>query len=617
VSAGVERLFRWVLLRVGDGLERRRPWHEQPRLLGLVCLLAIRTRLRAHNLYEATATPEGGEAPRGPMRRTAPPARRERTADGSFTDPGRPATGAAGAPFGRNQPLWSGPPAGDLLDPNPREVSEALLARNGRMQEATILNLLAAAWLQFMVHDWMSHGKGIRDERVEVPLPPGDDWPSPGDSMEVVRTPPAEGRPAPGGPPVFSNTETHWWDGSQLYGSTAERQHLLRTLAGDGKLRLEADGRLPLEGDTGIDLTGVNGNWWLGLSLMHDLFAREHNAICDRLAAHHPDWDDERLFQTARMVNAAVMAKIHTVEWTLAILPHPTVQAALRGNWWGILGPRCPRRVRERVRWDFLTGIPGSRRDDHGVPYSITEEFVSVYRMHPLLPDEITLRSAAGGHDDLGRLTLLEMTGRHARGVTDSRALADLWYSFGVQHPGALCLHNFPDTLRSLMRETRDALGAERRVDVSTIDLLRDRERGVPRYNEFRRMLRLAPAESFGALTGEGRDDAPDAARIAGLYGDVERVDVMVGLYAEPLLPGFGFSETAFRIFVLMASRRLKSDPFFTDDFRPEVYSPEGMRWIEDASMAAVVGRHIPELGGRLRALRNPFAPWDHPGNHR
>ena len=66
-----------------------------------------------------------------------------------------------------------------------------------------------------------------------------------------------------------------------------------------------------------------------------------------------------------------------------------------------------------------------------------------------------------------------------------------------------------------------------------------------------------------------------------------------------------------------MASRRLKSDPFFTDDFRPEVYSPEGMRWIEDASMAAVVGRHVPELRGRLRALRNPFAPWDDPGNHR
>ena len=43
----------------------------------------------------------------------------------------------------------------------------------------------------------------------------------------------------------------------------------------------------------------------------------------------------------------------------------------------------------------------------------------------------------------------------------------------------------------------------------------------------------------------------------------------MTGLYAEPLPEDFGFSETAFRVFILMASRRLKSDRFFTDDFEP------------------------------------------------
>ena len=43
---------------------------------------------------------------------------------------------------------------------------------------------------------------------------------------------------------------------------------------------------------------------------------------------------------------------------------------------------------------DVISGIPGSPTDHHGVPYSITEEFVAVYRMHPLLPDELSLRSA-------------------------------------------------------------------------------------------------------------------------------------------------------------------------------------------------------------------------------
>ena len=64
--------------------------------------------------------------------------------------------------------------------------------------------------------------------------------------------------------------------------------------------------------------------------------------------------------------------------------------------------------------------------------------------------------------------------------------------------------------------------------------------------------------------------------------GDPEKVDLMTGLYAEPLPEGFGFSETAFRIFMLMASRRLKSDRFFTDDYRAEVYTEFGLDYIQE-----------------------------------
>ena len=52
----------------------------------------------------------------------------------------------------------------------------------------------------------------------------------------------------------------------------------------------------------------------------------------------------------------------------------------------------------------------------------------------------------------------------------------------------------------------------------------------------------------------------------------------MIGMYAEQKPKGFGFSDTAFRIFILMASRRLESDRFFTRDYRPEVYTQEGHR---------------------------------------
>jgi hypothetical protein len=66
-------------------------------------------------------------------------------------------------------------------------------------------------------------------------------------------------------------------------------------------------------------------------------------------------------------------------------------------------------------------------------------------------------------------------------------------------------------------------------------------------------------------------------------------VDTTVGLFAEPLPEGFGFSDTAFRIFILMASRRLKSDRFFTTDYTPRVYTPAGMQWINDTEGSSLV----------------------------
>ena len=86
------------------------------------------------------------------------------------------------------------------------------------------------------------------------------------------------------------------------------------------------------------EITGFTENGWVGLSLLHALFALEHNAICDDLKKHNPLWDDERLFQQARLVNAALLAKIHTVEWSTAILPAPITTAGLRTNWYGTLG---------------------------------------------------------------------------------------------------------------------------------------------------------------------------------------------------------------------------------------------------------------------------------------
>ena len=187
---------------------------------------------------------------------------------------------------------------------------------------------------------------------------------------------------------------------------------------------------------------------------------------------------------------------------------------------------------------------------------------------------------------------------------------ADLLYSFGTQHPGLVTLHNFPKFLQEYHRPDGNL------QDIAATDILRSRELGVPRYNEFRRLLHLAPAADFDDLT-----DNPQWAReIEQIYhGNIEDVDLTVGALAERRPAGFAFSDTAFRIFILMASRRLNSDRFFTTDYTPAVYTQAGMDWINNNSMATVLLRHYPQLRPAIGALPNAFAPWDRavPGSTR
>ena len=123
-----------------------------------------------------------------------------------------------------------------------------------------------------------------------------------------------------------------------------------------------------------------------------------------------------------------------------------------------------------------------------------------------------------------------------------------------------------------------------------------------------REALHLRPVRTFEELT----DNAAWREEIRRVYGgDIDRVDLIVGLFAETPPKGFGFSDTAFRIFVLMASRRLNSDRFFTDDFTEDVYSKTGMDWIRDHANALADKVEATGLEPSLEGVKNAFAPWN------
>ena len=592
-------------------------WYRRSLVKGVLTLAYMRDTLNKKNLVNTYPKgsltgfqAEGQTPPQG--------ATHFRTADGSWNNLSNPKEGAAGTRFLRNiQTEAIMPETGHrLMTPNPREISRKLLTRKGEMPTVPFLNLLAATWIQFENHDWINHGEILLNDVHEIPLAQDDPARKKyqQDYILVGKTQPDPTRLPEGetAPVTFINEVTHWWDGSQIYGSDQETQNKLRSFV-DGKMIVTEKNTLPVDGNR-IEKTGFQRNWWIGLTIMHTLFVREHNAICDQLKISYPQWDDNRLFNVARLINAAVMAKIHTLEWTPAVLPNTGLNTALNANWFGILtnvfeyGDDRQTLSEIKIKNPEMGGVVGNPIDKHGTPYGLTEEFTEVYRLHSLLPETLALKRI-GSEETEQDLPLPETRQAGSVKLTDRFTVGDILYSFGNQQPGQLVLNNFPRFMQEL------SIPGNPLFDMGAVDILRARERGVPRYNEFRRQLGLNPIHSFDDLT----DEKDQLERLREVYGSdpdkVEDLDLMIGNLSEstPNRPtNFGFGETMFQIFILNATRRLQADRFFTDSYNQETYTREGLDWIDASSFKNVLLRNFPELAVTgLANVRNAFEPWD------
>jgi hypothetical protein len=628
-------------------------WSEKGTVGGLLVLKHIREHLLTNNLHDPHVDYKGHKEVDCSKQNT-----NFRSADGTCTDKNNAYAGAAGTAFGRNVPpefIVKNPKA-DLMNPNPVQVSREFFTRE-EFKPVPFLNMLAASWIQFMNHDWLTHGKNSEKNPHRISKPEGGE-------IEVERTrvntlDKSQYKSEFGN--VTTNEVTHWWDGSQVYGSNQEEQNVLRSFD-EGKMRtVKVNGRELLPTDPhynpsqnkqnqGRELTGLRDNMWVGLSMLQHLFVLEHNAIADMLIKKHVKagangfyvWTngkdvknfsarelDEHVFQTARLINAAIMAKIHTVEWTPAILANKTLKTAMYSNWYGLANPQTwaplVRNVPGFTKTDWfsgpkegylLGGIVGDKTDNYGAPFTITEEFTSVYRLHSLIPEELEIKKLSSPKK-VTKVPLESSRNAYSYEMMEQNDLKDLFYSFGTQHPGQLTLNNFPRFMQNLQVP---GLGS---MDLGMIDIVRDRERGVPRYNQFRRAIGLNPISSYNDFfpgakaTNERQKKVLEKFRK--VYGvdengqdNVELIDLLVGTLAEEVRPkGFGFGETQFQIFILMASRRLMADRFYTESYNKENYTKSGLDWIDDQGfMHKVIARHMPELASKMKGLDTAFAPW-------
>ncbi|KAM0043600.1 putative hem peroxidase superfamily, hem peroxidase, animal-type [Helianthus debilis subsp. tardiflorus] len=574
-------------------------WHRLPVLLGLA-YLGLRRRLhqRYNLLHVGTNTGKQYDVHQYP----------HRTADGKCNHPTDHIVGSQGTFFGRNMP----PSTSNfgLLEPHPSVVATKLLERRKFADCGKQFNMIACSWLQFMIHDWIDHMEDTQQVEIVAPAEVAEQCPLKSFKFYKSKQFPTGSLDTKTG---FLNSRTPWWDGSVIYGNNEAGMGKVRAYT-DGKLKIASDGLLEHD-DKGIPISGDVRNCWAGFSLLQALFVKEHNAICDMLKDHYPEFDDEKLYQHARLVTSAIIAKIHTIDWTVELLKTDTLLAAMRINWYGMLGKKV-KDLFGNILGPELSGLVGLKKpQDHGVPYSLTEEFVSVYRMHTILPDKIILRdidSIASKHKSIPpiqeEVNMKHMIGKEGEKRLSNIGMEKMLVSMGHQPCGAVTLWNYPSWMRNLVAHDIDGEERKDQVDMASMEIYRDRERKVPRYNEFRRNLLMIPISKWEDLT----DDEEIIDALNEVYGDdVEKLDLLVGIHAEKKIKGFAICETAFFIFVLIASRRLEADRFFTTNYNTQTYTEKGLQWINKIeSLKDILDRHFPEMSKAWMRCSSAFSVW-------
>ncbi|KAL4574624.1 hypothetical protein LXL04_021459 [Taraxacum kok-saghyz] len=598
--------FDTIIFYIVHMVDKFGSWHRLPVLLGLGYLTLRRYLHQRYNLLHVGSM-SGDKYDVGKYF--------HRTADGKFNHPTDDAVGSKGTLFGRNMPPCTTKFGCDLylttiklLDPHPSVVATKLLERRQFVDCGNQFNMIACSWLQFMIHDWIDHMEDTN--QIEI-LAPVDQCPL--KSFKFYRSKEiSTGTVQPN--TGFINTRTPWWDGSVIYGNDEIGMRKVRSYK-DGKLKISRDGLLEHD-DKWIPISGDVRNCWAGFSLLQALFVKEHNVVCDMLIEHYPEFDDEKLFHHARLVTSAVIAKIHTIDWTTELLKTDTMLAAMKINWYGLLGKRM-KDLFGNIFGPELSGLVGLKSPrDHGVPYSLTEEFVSVYRMHTTLPDKIVLRDidyVVSNHKSIPpiqeEVNMKDLIGKEGEKRLSKIGMEKMLVSMGHQSCGAVTLWNYPSWMRNLV--AHDINGDERTdlVDMASMEIYRDRERKVPRYNEFRRNMLMIPIRKWEDMN----DDEDVIKALNEIYGDdVEKLDLLVGIHAEKKIKGFAISETAFFIFVLIASRRLEADRFFTTNFNSQTYTEKGLQWINKTeSLKDVIDRHFTGMSKAWMRCSSAFSVWD------
>ncbi len=219
------------------------------------------------------------------------------------------------------------------------------------------------------------------------------------------------------------------------------------------------------------------GNSTMLYTAISTMCVREHNKVAGELMKRHSDWDNDRLFETTRL-----------------IMIHNVLQMVVEDYINHIAGTdrfKLERHFGEHQRW-YRTN-------------RISLEFNLLYRWHALVPDSFKVDDQSYGHQDY----------RFNNSLLEQHGIEHCINAASTQPAGRVQLHNTPYFLEKAELAT---------LDMSRTFALRPFVDYCARFGE-------RPPQSIMELVG---GDAKAAAALIKVYGDdVGKIELPIGLIAQ------------------------------------------------------------------------------------
>lgn len=218
------------------------------------------------------------------------------------------------------------------------------------------------------------------------------------------------------------------------------------------------------------------GNSTMLYTALSTMCLREHNRVAGILAARNQDWDDDRLFETARVVMIRNVLQIVVEDYINHLA--------------GGFDFKLDRNFAERQNW-YRTN-------------RISLEFNLLYRWHSLVPETIEINGSDYSHRDY----------RFNNALLETHGVERCINAASTQRAGRIQLHNTPTFL---------ARAEEASLDFSRTFALQPFVAYCERFSR-------RPPQSIEELVG---GDERTAKELTDLYGTVERIELPVGLLAQ------------------------------------------------------------------------------------